>query len=270
MNELKKRFINAIIISVIKLREKKKILLIAISIILIISLITVAVLLMQDRTSKLEEEEAPINEEQLEMQFSRKFTSQGNEYVSTLYHIEETDTGKYEIEANIPYSHISPEIDNAINKEINDIFITKLLQIYNTSQTHSIFKIDYTVAINNNILSLVIKCILKEGNNAQRTIIKTYNYNIENNQKIDILELIAEEKREEIQNKINQKIQKQIEKENTIIGQGYNVYRRDPDSDIYILENATEFYVEDNILYIIYSYGNNNYTSEIDLIINKI
>lgn len=48
------------------------------------------------------------------------------------------------------------------------------------------------------------------------------------------------------------------------------MYRRDENSEIYILENATEFYVKDNILYIIYSYGNNNYTSKTDLIITTI
>ncbi len=78
-----------------------------------------------------------------------------------------------------------------------------------------------------------------------------------------------------MQDKINETIQAKIRRENTIIeqgyaSQGYNVYRRDATNDMYLLENATEFFIEDNILYIIYSYGNNNYTNEVDLIINKI
>ena len=77
-------------------------------------------------------------------------------------------------------------------------------------------------------------------------------------------------KREEIQQQINKKIQVAIKKENTIIEQGYKVYRRNPESSIYILENATEFFVKDGIVYIIYSYGNSSFTSEMDLIIDKI
>lgn len=253
----------------IKLIKNRKILLIIISLVLIISLITVIVTVVSNKQKDNTVEES-INEEQLEMQFNEKFNNLGNEYVSTLYHIEEEEPGKYEIKANIPYSHINFTIDNEINKAINDIFVNKLLQIYNTSQTHTILKINYAVNVNDNILSLVIKCILKEGSNAQRTIIKTYNYNIEKGEKLEILDIIPEEKREMIQDKIKQKIQSQIKKENTIVEQGYNVYRRDENSDIYLLENATEFYIENNILYIIYSYGNNNYTSDVDLIINKI
>ena len=48
------------------------------------------------------------------------------------------------------------------------------------------------------------------------------------------------------------------------------MYRRNPESSIYILENATEFFVKDGIVYIIYSYGNSSFTSEMDLIIDKI
>ena len=254
----------------IKLRINRKILLIIISIILIISLIAIVLIITLNKKTEEVPEEESLDVEKLEMQFNEKFNNQGNEYVSTLYHIEEKDAGKYEIEANIPYSNISSETDNTINKEINDIFVKKLLQIYNTSQSHTVLKINYTVSINKNILSLAVKCVLKEANNAQRTIIKTYNYNIETMEKVDILDLIPEEKRESLQEKINQKIQKQIRRENTIVEQGYNVYRRDANNAMYLLENATEFYVEDNILYIIYCYGNNNYTSDVDLIINKI
>ena len=65
-------------------------------------------------------------------------------------------------------------------------------------------------------------------------------------------------------------VKKEIKKENTIADQGYNVYRRDANSEIYRLENATEFYIKNNIMYIIYCYGNNSYTSEVDLIITKV
>ena len=41
----------------------------------------------------------------------------------------------------------------------------------------------------NHILSIAIRSILKEGNNAQRTIIQTYNYDFKNNKHGDMYEL---------------------------------------------------------------------------------
>ena len=170
----------------------------------------------------------------------------------------------------MPFVLINTDIDNKVNKEINDVFVQKILQIINETKSYTILKIDYASSINENIISLAIRCVLKEGNNPQRTIIKTYNYNKETLQEVNIMDVIKEEKIEEIQTQINQKIEKQIQKEETIIQQGYKVYRRDKQSDMYILQNVTEFYIKDNILYIIYSYGNSNFTSEVDLIINRI
>ena len=233
-------------------------------------LLIIALIFLLTKNQKIQPMEEILNIEKLEMEFNSMFNNQENEYVSTLYHIEEEKSGKYEIEAYIPYVHVSNEIDNKVNKEINDIFVNKLIQIYSESTTYNILKVYYSSSINDNILSIAIKCILKEGINAQRTIIKTYNYDIENNEEVKITNLISENYKESLQKKINDKIKNSIKKDNTIASQGYNIYKRNENSDIYILENAKEFYIKDNILYIIYSYGNNNYTSEIDLIIDKI
>ena len=49
---------------------------------------------------------------------------------------------------------------------------------------------------------------------------------------------------------------------------GYSVYTRDYTSDIYNINNVTEYFLgEDNVLYIIYAYGNNNHTNEMDIVI---
>ena len=249
------------------LKKDRKLIISIILIILVLLLITITIYAKGKEKEDIEEN---INEDELEINFNKKFNNLGNEYVSTLYQIHEEESGKYKIDANIPYVYIADQINNEVNKEINDIFVTKLLQVIRSSQTYTRLTIDYAVSSSNKIVSIIIRCTLKEGNNAQRTIIKTYNYNLETLQKVEILEIIPEVKRENIQNKIYQKIQKQINKENTIISQGFPIYRRDAESEMYLLENATEFYIENDILYIIYSYGNNNYTSEVDLIINKI
>ncbi len=45
-------------------------------------------------------------------------------------------------------------------------------------------------------------------------------------------------------------------------------YIRDTSSDIYKLENTTNFILgENNYLYVIYPYGNSNYTDEMDVVV---
>ena len=49
---------------------------------------------------------------------------------------------------------------------------------------------------------------------------------------------------------------------------GYKVYKRDLNSEKYLLENIDTYFVDQNDnLYIVFAYGNNNYTSELDLVI---
>lgn len=242
--------------------------LIIISIVIAILLIgIIAIILINKQNIKTEE---PIDVEKLEEQFAELYNNNENEYISTLYRIEESKTGKYKIEANIPYVNSSIDIDGKINKEIHNLFAKKLLDIYNNSEKYSLLTIDYTSSVSNNILSIAIKCLLKEGNNAQRTIIKTYNLDIENQKEISLVDVLSTNKQQEIQEQINQKIITEIKREQVIEEQGYNVYKRNPNDSIYLLENAAEFYINNNILYIIYSYGNKNYTSTVDLIITKI
>lgn len=254
---------------VIYLMKNRKLLFFSIiGVVIVAAVITIIVILNKSEKTELVEEKLDI--EKLEMQFNNMFDNQENEYVSNLYHIEREQSGKYEIEADIPYIHVSNEFDKKINKEINDFFVNKIIQIYNESTSYNILKVYYASSINDNILSIAIKCILKEGRNAQRTIIKTYNYDIENNKEIKITDLLTENKKESLQNKVNEKIKAAIKKDNTIASQGYNIYKRDENSSIYLLENSSEFYIKGNILYVIYCYGNNKYTSEMDLVIDKI
>lgn len=252
-------------------KNKKKIIYSAIGVLAIAILSIMIIYNSGKRTNrdKMSEEEA-IDKEQLEIEFNDLFTNEENQYVSTLYKIQEEKSGKYKIDAYIPRIHLDNKIDNEVNNEINSSFVNKILQVYNDSKIYTILKINYATSIQDNRLSVIIKCSLKEGSNAQRTIIKTYNYDIESKEKIKIVDLIQEQKKADLQEEINQKIQLKLKKEATLAEQGYNVYRRDVDSDIYKIENANEFYIKDKILYIIYCYGNNSFTSEVDLIVTKI
>lgn len=252
-------------------KNKKKIIYSAIGVLAIAILSIMIIYNSGKRTNrnKMSEEE-PIDKEQLEIEFNDLFTNEENQYVSTLYKIQEEKSGKYKIDAYIPRIHLDNKIDNEVNNEINSSFVNKILQVYNDSKIYTILKINYATSIQDNRLSVIIKCSLKEGSNAQRTIIKTYNYDIESKEKIKIVNLIKEQKKADLQEEINQKIQLKLKKEATLAEQGYNVYRRDVESDIYKIENANEFYIKDKILYIIYCYGNNSFTSEVDLIVTKI
>lgn len=252
-------------------KNKKKIIYSAIGVLAIAILSIMIIYNSGKRTNrdKMSEEE-PIDKEQLEIEFNDLFTNEENQYVSTLYKIQEEKSGKYKIDSYIPRIHLDNKIDNEVNNEINSSFVNKILQVYNDSKIYTILKINYATSIQDNRLSVIIKCSLKEGSNAQRTIIKTYNYDIESKEKIKIVDLIQEQKKADLQEEINQKIQLKLKKEATLAEQGYNVYRRDVDSDIYKIENANEFYIKDKILYIIYCYGNNSFTSEVDLIVTKI
>ncbi len=249
-----------------------------ITIIFIILTIILILVIKNKKTTNIVAEES-INTQELEMKFNDIFDNIENEYVLTLYNIQEEKSGKYKITAKIPAVELTKnaennnkaiEISQKINKQINDIFANTLVNIYENSNKYTILQINYATSINDNILSLVVKCILKEGTNAQRTIIKTFNYNLNNFKEINIMDIIPQEKQEELQQEIYQKIHKEIEKEKRLAEQGYNSYKRDETNKIYLLENATEFFIKDDVLYIIYSYGNSNYTSTVDLIITKI
>lgn len=253
------------------MKNKKTTIILSVSIlILIIASLFIFISLNQKPKIQDEDIEEQINISALESNFNKLFINEGNEYISTIYNINKEESGKYKIEAQIPYVKLPNQDYARINEEINDIFISKILNIHTQSNIYTTIKINYSTKISNNILSLMIKCELKEGSNPLRKIIKTYNYDLENNKLIKIEDIIPTQNREDIQNQINIKIENEKKKEETVLKQGYQVYTRDINSDIYLLKNASEFFIDNNIVYIIYSYGNNSYTSETDLIIIKI
>ena len=113
-------------------------------------------------------------------------------------------------------------------------------------------------------------CKYKNGTNPQRRIVQTYNYDIENDKLLDIEEIIAYKNlnKDDIQNKVQQEINKVNSQMKSITQQGYNVYIRDENSEIYKIDNTPNFFLgKNNYLYLVYAYGNNNHTSEMDLVI---
>lgn len=190
--------------------------------------------------------------------------------VYTRYDIEEEQSGKYSISAKIPWINGDSEVIAKINDEILHVFGAEVLTIQNEAKSYVTYNLSYTAYINNNIVSLVIMCKYKNGINPQRKIIQCYNYDLENDKLLNIEDVINYKNlnKEEMQNKIDNEIKNVNTQIKSIGEQGYNIYVRDEQSRIYKVENTQNFFLgQNNYLYLVYAYGNNNYTSEMDLVI---
>jgi len=118
-------------------------------------------------------------------------------------------------------------------------------------------------------LSVVIHSNLKEGTSAQRVIVETYNYDLRNNKEISLEEVLRIEniEPEQMQNKIKSEIEIEQKKVEDLKNLGYSIYSRDAENDRYKIENSKQFYLTNQTLYIIYAYGNDTFTSEMDLVV---
>ena len=230
---------------------------------------------------KAKQKEQKSNYTELEENFDGIFTNSINkeagakedinydDIVYCAYGIDNSD-GNYKIKAKIPLFKLKNDVTEKINQEIYDTFAKTIIDIVQNSSAHTTFDLNYVVYVNNNILSLVIKCTYKDGSNPQRYIVQTYNYDIDNNKLVDINEMIDYKNldREEMQTKISEKVKEENEEVKAFADQGYNVFVRDESDSMYKVENTPNFFLgKDNYLYLVYAYGNNNHTSEIDLVI---
>ena len=198
-----------------------------------------------------------------------KKKEQDKDLIYTEYQKKESKLNSYNLEVNIPKINVDNEIVDEFNKEIQETFQTLSENVLKSENSNIMYNVDYIANVQDGILSLIIKASLKQGSNAQKIMIQTYNYDLRNNKEINLQEVLKIEKLEEqdIQNRINVKIQEEEQKSKDLSSMGYNIYTRDVNSDIYKIENSTEFYLTPNALYIIYAYGNETDTSEMDMII---
>ena len=192
------------------------------------------------------------------------------EIVYTAYNIDD-ENDNYEINMQIPIINIRSELANTLNQMTQEIFVNKANEVMQSQNSiKTIYTIDYAGFINSNILSLVIRSTLKEGNSAQRVIIQTYNYNLTTNEQASLVDLITIKmlNTSEVNNKINQVVTEANEEAENLQSMGYNqIYVRDLTSDIYSVDNAGVYFLGPNQeLYIVYPYGNNEFTSEMDIV----
>ena len=192
------------------------------------------------------------------------------EIIYSGYQSHESKINDFELEVNIPYININNDVVEEFNNQIKETFEKKAKSILNSQNNNVIYTVDYSAYVSNNILSLVVRSTLKEGTNPQRDIIQTYNYDLSNQKEYtidDMLQLKGITKKQANQT-IKEEIKKSQEKSEELQKLGYPTYAREYTSDMYSINNVTEYFMgENDALYVVYAYGNENNTNEMDIVV---
>ena len=193
------------------------------------------------------------------------------------YNIKEERDGKYNVNINLPVVNIDTEVAADFNNTTNKLFSNKVAEVLKISDKYTIYNIDYVGYLNGNILSVVIKSTIKEGDNDERVRVQTYNYDVTTGKEVTLNEIL--EQKEISQRTANKKIEKQVKEAarraeavaSELASQGKLTYQRDINNAMYITDYVNDFFLgKDGQLYIVYAYGNTYTTAEIDVIkINK-
>ncbi|MCI9246541.1 MAG: hypothetical protein HFJ30_05405 [Clostridia bacterium] len=193
-----------------------------------------------------------------------------NDIVYSAYDIQDKKDN-YEIDIHLPVMNIQGEVPNSFNKITQDIFANKASEIMKSQSTvKTLYQIDYVSYINGDILSLIIRATLKEGDNPQRVIVQTYNYNLATGQKVRFEDVLSYKNlvQSEVQTKIQNTIQKAKEEAEILVQSGYTVYNRDLNDSMYQLGNIANYFLGPNgDLYIVFAYGNGHHTAEMDIVL---
>lgn len=193
-----------------------------------------------------------------------------NDIVYSAYDIQDKKEN-YEIDIHLPVMNIKGEVPASFNKITQELFANKASAIMNSqSTTKTLYQIDYVSYINGDILSLIIKATLKEGNNPQRVIVQTYNYNIATMQKVSFEDVLSYRNlvQSEVQTKIQNTVQKAKEEAEILVQSGYTVYNRDLNDSMYQFSNIANYFLGPNgDLYIVFAYGNEHHTAEMDIVL---
>lgn len=195
------------------------------------------------------------------------------EVIYAAYNIKEEQEGKYNVDINLPAFNVDSEDAASFNETTQKVFANKAGDVLFKSDKYTIYNVQYVAYLNEDILSLVIKSTLKEGDAKERLIVQTYNYDITTGKAITLNQLL--EKKGITQKEVNRKITQQVrqaaketeEVAEKLANAGQTVYERDINNAMYVTDNVNQFFMgKDGQIYIIYPYGNTNLTSEIDVI----
>ena len=261
------------------LQNKKILISIIVGVIVIIAIIG-AVIIIAEReeisNNVVIEKENEVDLEKLEMDFRNSFSQmeytenkeEGAVYV--VYQLEQKEENMYDVNVKLPQISAETEVTKEINNKIVNTYGKKLLDILQGSEEYTLYNVEYVTYINENILSLVIKGTLKEGSNPQRVTLETYNYDMEKDEIVNLEEMLElkQIEKSDLQAKIVETIRQKNVNAEVVAKQGYNIYVRDIRSDEYLIENITTYFLgDDGYLYIVFAYGNINFTETMDIII---
>ena len=241
---------------------------------------------IQNPDNSINNEIKPKTQEEIKSQLNSLFTNEiiSNDYdetnlqkrdaskgiVYSAYDIQKQE-GNYELDVHLPVININDSVATDFNKMTQSIFANKASEILNNKYTEKvIYSVDYISYVNDNILSLVIKSTLKQGNNPQRVIVQAYNYNLETGEKVQLVDVLAKRNiiQSDCQNKIHEIVTKAQEEAQVLVQSGYTVYNRNLSDSMYQIANISTFFLGQNgELYIIFAYGNQNFTSEMDVVL---
>ena len=238
----------------------------------------------QNPTDNISGDSRPKTQEEIKNQLKSLFT---NDFINnSTYEVQKANDSRdivysaydiqkkeelYEVDIHLPVINISGDVPASFNEITQSVFADEASKILNKKYTEKvIYDVNYISYINDNILSLAIKSTLKRGNNPQREIIQTYNYNLETGVKVELVDVLTKRNivQSECQNKINQVVSKAQEEAQILVKSGYQVYNRDLSNSIYQLSNISNFFLgSTGELYIIFAYGNQNFTAEMDVVL---
>lgn len=207
--------------------------------------------------------------EKIELDQNIKKDEQEKDIVYTGYQKEEKSVNNYSLDVKLPYININSDVTKKFNEKIQKIFENPAEDILQTENRNIIYTVNYAAFIENDILSIAIISTFKEDNNVQRTIFKVYNYNIKNNEEatLDDFTTIKNIDKQDLEDTIKFEIKNSQVQTEQLKELGYDIFSRDINDEMYKVENATDYFIYDGYLYIIYAYGNTNNTSEMDIVI---
>lgn len=189
------------------------------------------------------------------------------DFVATrLSYKEQKDT--YTLDVHIPIININNNDIKEYNDKIHSSYTNKVKEI--KTSKGDIYNVRYKSYIQDNILSVVIYSELIEKNHNQKIMIETFNYDLIQNKKISLEDLLKYKsiKVSEANSKIKNEIKEIQEKNNSLIELGYNLYKRDLSSDMYEVSKIEQYFLgEDGNIYVVFAYGNYDQTSEMDVVI---
>lgn len=191
-------------------------------------------------------------------------------YVYTVYNLVNEDENFYSVNAQIPMINLNSKKVKEINAQIKTEFYDIANSIMRKKEGYTIYTVSYVAYINEDVLSLVIKSSLKEQNKAEKVTVRTYNYSIADEKLYTLEELIKYKGTtvDEVQSTIDKDIRTAYNNAKIIAETYGNLYERDLSNSMYKIDHTDTFFLtQDGYVYIIYAYGNKDYTNEMDLII---